>query len=81
MDSDKEKRLREIIKRGDKVEPLKELLAEFYEVEKAKAVIDLLNTTKDPKLVKADLRAAKRLIDYFKVLTVRANTARKMLDK
>ncbi|WP_418925425.1 hypothetical protein [Dialister succinatiphilus] len=81
MDKDKEIRLREIIRRGENFEPLKEFISEFYEVEKGKAIVDLLSSSKDAETVRADLRASKRLVDYIKILTARAEAAKKIIDK
>lgn len=77
----KERRLREFIKEGQKAEELMDFLNEFYEVEKGKVVIDLLRTTKPPELIRGDLRAAKRLVDYIKTIALRGKQARNVLNE
>lgn len=63
--SDREKKLHNLIKEGDRADTLSDFLSAFVETEKAKAVNDLLSTARSPDAVKADLKATMRLAGYI----------------
>lgn len=63
--SERERKLHEMVKEGDRAETLSDFLSAFVEAEKAKALNDLLKTTRSPEMVRADLRATMRLAEYI----------------
>lgn len=64
--AEKERKLVNMLKEGDKASTLLTFLDEFMEYSNKVAVSELLTTTKDPNIIKADLRASKRVCTYIK---------------
>lgn len=64
--AEKERKLVKMLKDGSKAEILLSFLDEFMRYSNELAVNELLTTTKDPNIIKADLRASKRVCTYIK---------------
>ena len=64
--AEKERKLVNMLKEGDKASTLLTFLDAFMEYSNKVAVSELLTTTKDPNIIKADLRASKRVCTYIK---------------
>ena len=64
--AEKERKLVNMLKDGDKASTLLTFLDAFMEYSNKVAVSELLTTTKDPNIIKADLRASKRVCTYIK---------------
>lgn len=64
--AEKERKLAKLLKDGDKASTLLTFLDEFMDYSNKVAVSELLTTTKDPNIIKADLRASKRVCTYIK---------------
>lgn len=64
--AEKERKLVNMLKEGDKASTLLTFLDAFMEYSNKVAVSELLTTTKDPNIIKADLRASKRVWTYIK---------------
>lgn len=61
-----ERKLVKMIKDGEKAKTLLTFLDDFMKYSNELAVNELLTTTKDPNIIKADLRASKRVCTYIK---------------
>lgn len=61
----KQQELVEIILRGKKAEDLTEFINKWMESEEKRAISELLNTSRDPTLIKADLQAGARISGYI----------------
>lgn len=79
--AEKERKLVKILKDGGKAETLLTFLDEFMDYSNKLAVSELLTTTKDPNIVKADLRASKRLCTYIKNMVGIGSLAEKKLKE
>lgn len=62
---EKKQELVEIIMQGQKAEDLKEFVDEWMKAEEQRAISELLNTSRDPALIKADLQADARIAGYI----------------
>lgn len=80
MDRERERKLKIELERGKKAETLRPFLQEFYELEKQRAIVDLLQSRKDPETVRADMKAAKRLVDYINNIFLRGELADRKLS-
>lgn len=64
--AERERRLVAMVKEGDKAKSLDHFLDEFIKFSNGNAINELTTTTKDAEVIKADLRAAYRLVRYIK---------------
>ena len=65
---EREKLLREMVKKGKSAETLSAFLSEFKRTEETAALNALLCTAKDPNIIRADLRAAMRFVDNINAI-------------
>lgn len=65
---EREKVLRDMVKKGKSAETLSSFLSEFKKAEEAAALKALLLTAKDPNIIRADLRAAMRFVDNMNAI-------------
>lgn len=63
--AERERKLRKLVQEGDRAIALSDFLVVFEESEKQKAVEDLMKSTRPPELVRAELKASMRLIEYI----------------
>jgi hypothetical protein len=63
--AERERKLRKLVQEGDRATALSDFLVAFEESEKQKAVEDLMKSTRPPELVRAELKASMRLIEYI----------------
>lgn len=79
--SEREKRLQEMVKKGDRAETLSEFLAAFVESEKEKTLNELLKTSRPPEAVRAELKATMRLVEYINGIIQYGKLAKMKLEE
>lgn len=78
---ERERRLRKMIESGNRAKHLTAFIDEFMEASNERAINEMLTTAKDPSVIKADLRASKRLCDYIRNIISMGVLAEQKLNK
>lgn len=79
--SEREKRLQEMVKKGDRADTLSEFISDFVESEKERALNDLLKTARPPETVKAELKATMRFVEYINGIIQYGKLAKMKLEE
>ncbi len=77
---EREKVLRDMVKKGKSAETLSSFLSEFKRTEEDAALKALLLTAKDPNIIRADLRAAMRFVDNMNAIINLGKVAESKLE-
>lgn len=68
------------LRKGTRAEDLQEFMDEWLKLEKERAVDELLNSSRDPSFIRADLQADIRIAGRIKALINESRRAGRILD-
>jgi hypothetical protein len=82
MDSaaERKRKLIEKMESGRRAEDFLPFVDEFQKIEQETAITNMLQTSKDPAQIKADLNAAVRLVGYIHILVNEGKIAKKQIE-